>query len=285
MVKVIYIKLIKVGKFDSFNIYDQYNNFIAGDVSSELLINGVSYTVDESVSMIRLSSTGSCTYEKVEEITTMTADNFFLSDVEITRTGCIWRHLENANIYNTYYGAIHEYVLEYPFNYDYNDQILQSIQDHTKAYKYTADAKYSTATFVETDDDYFNKSIIYNGQQCTGILNLVPKPVRNLKEYMSYPKYNSDSKTIIFTKSDNFYQYNDFYDILKDTDSNIFIPSCTSLSIDKVVNQENHDYSKRSFLKSPMRAKHSRIRHILDDKSNIHLVSRFITTDTQISYK
>ena len=285
MVKVIYIKLTKVGKFDSFNIYDQYNNLIAGDVSSDLLIDGVSYTVDESVSAIKLSSTGSCAYEKVEEITTMTADSFFLSDVEITRTGCIWRHLTNAGIYNSYYGSISPYIIEYPFQYEYHDQILQSVQDYTKAYKYTANAKYSTATHIETDDDFFNKSIIYNGQQCTGILNLVPKPVRNLKEYMSYPKYNSDSKTIIFTKSDNFYQYNDFYDILKDQGDNIFIPSCTSLSIDKVVNQDNMNYSKRSFTKAPMRAKFSKIRHILDDKSNIHLVSRFITTDTQISYK
>lgn len=286
MVKVIYIKLTKIGNtLDTFDVFDQFGNLIAGDVDSKTLIDGIGYTVDSSVLYIKLVSKGACNYEKVKEIGISTADDFFLKETEITKTGCIWEHLNNSGIYNAYYGAIHPYIIEYPFQYEYYDQILQSVKDYTKVYKYTADAKFSTATHIETDDGYFNKAIIYNGQQCTGILNLEPKPKRNLKEYMSYPKFDSDSKTITFTKSDNFYQYNTFWDIVDDKNNNIFIPSTTNLSIDKVVNQDNMNYSKRSFKKALIRAKHSKIRHILDNKSNIHLVSRMIFQSTQISYK
>lgn len=286
MAKVVYIKLTKIGNsLENFNIYDQFDNLIAGDVSVKTLMDGIGYTVDDSVSFIKLVSTGACAYEKIKEIGISTADDFFMTDIEITRTGCIWEHLNNSGIYNAYYGSVHPYIIEYPFQYEYHDQILQSVKDYTKVYKYTADAKFSTATHIETDNDYFNKAIIYNGQQCTGILELVPKPKRNLKEYMSYPKFDSDSKTITFTKSDNFYQYNTFWDVLSDKSNNIFIPSTTSLSIDKVINQDNMDYSKRSFTKAPLRAKDSKIRHILDNKSNIHLVSRMIFETTQISYK
>ena len=107
----------------------------------------------------------------------------------------------------------------------------------------------------------------------------------NLKEYLKYPVYNVDSKTIIYTKSDNFYQYNTFWGLVKDKSLPLFTKSCESLSIDKVVNQLNMDYGKRSFKKEPLRSKDLKVRHILDNKSDIHLVSQFIVTPSQISYK
>jgi hypothetical protein len=57
------------------------------------------------------------------------------------------------------------------------------------------------------------------------------------------------------------------------------------MSIDKEVNQENMDYGMRSFKKAPLRAKELKIRQILDSSSTTHLVSQFILTPAQISYK
>jgi len=202
-------------------------------------------------------------------------------------TGCIWRHLTDPLHYNYFYGAVSPYVIEYPFAYQYFDQIVQNVKDFTRVYKYIPgyDATFSTATHIETDDDWFNKAIIYNGQQCSGILKLVPKPKKNLKEYMMYPIFNTDSKTITFTKSDSWYQYNNFWDVMINKGVQMFVPSCESMSVDKVLNQPNMDYSYRSFRKAPIRGKDTKVRHILDDRSDIHLVSRFIYAPTQISYK
>jgi hypothetical protein len=57
------------------------------------------------------------------------------------------------------------------------------------------------------------------------------------------------------------------------------------MSIDKEVNQENMDYGLRSFKKATLRAKELKIRHILDSSSTVHLVSQFLITPSQISYK
>jgi hypothetical protein len=57
------------------------------------------------------------------------------------------------------------------------------------------------------------------------------------------------------------------------------------MSIDKEVNQENMDYGLRSFKKATLRAKELKVRHILDNSSTVHLVSQFILTPAQISYK
>ena len=45
------------------------------------------------------------------------------------------------------------------------------------------------------------------------------------------------------------------------------------------------DYGKRSFKKEPLRAKDLKVRHILDNSHTAHLVSQFIITAAQISYK
>jgi len=138
---------------------------------------------------------------------------------------------------------------------------------------------------IETNDKWFNKAILYNGQQSSGILELVAKPLHNLQAYGQYPIYNTDSKTITYTKSDNFYQYNTFWALEKSSQVPLFRASCESMSIDKVVNQENMDYGLRSFKKATIRAKELKVRHILDNSATTHLVSQFILTPAQISYK
>jgi hypothetical protein len=190
-------------------------------------------------------------------------------------------------IYNTFYGNIEPYIIEYPFAYEYYDEILQNVKDYTKAYRYLPipDGVFNDNAKIETNTVYFNKAVLYNGQQSSGILELAPKPINNLKEYLKYPIYNAESKTITFTKSDNFYQYNTFWSLVKDKSVPLFVTGCDSLSIDKVVNQPNMDYGKRSFKKEPLRAKDLKVRHILDNRSDAHLISQFIITPAQISYK
>jgi hypothetical protein len=102
---------------------------------------------------------------------------------------------------------------------------------------------------------------------------------------MQYPILNTDSKTITFTKSDSFYQYNTFWALQKDDEIPMFKTSCKSLSIDKVINQDNMDYGTRSFKKATLRAKNLKVRHILDNSSTTHIISQFIVTPAQISYK
>ena len=102
---------------------------------------------------------------------------------------------------------------------------------------------------------------------------------------MQYPILNIDSKTITYTKSDNFYQYNTFWALQKSSQVPMFKTSCESLSIDKVINQDNMDYGSKSFKKATLRAKELKIRHILKDNCTTHLVSQFIIAPAQISYK
>lgn len=286
--KTVFIKLTKAGPTSGpFDIYDQSDNIIDENVTKKELMAGVAFTVSDTVIAIKMVSTGDCSYEKVVPVTELTIIEYGQVEYNEVKTGCIWKHLNNVQLYNSFYGKTEPYIIEYSFSYKYQDEILQNIKDYTKVYEYLPN---TTGVFdynnkIETDTKYFNKAILYNNQQSSGLLELVPKPVHNMKEYMSYPRFNSNSKTITFTKSDNFYNFNTFWALNRSSQVPLFINSCESLSIDKVINDDNMDYSTRSFNKASLRAKDLRVRLILDNSSETHLVSQFIIGSTQISYK
>jgi hypothetical protein len=288
MSKTLTIKLTMSGpNVGPFNISDQFGNVIAMDVPKKTLVRGISYTVNDNVSIIVIESTGDCKFKKSFSLTEFDIIEYANTEYNQTTTACLWRHLTNVQLYNYFYGNIEPYIIEYPFAYDYQDEILQNVKDYTKAYKYLdiPDGVFNDNSRIETNDEWFNKAVLYNGQQSSGILELVAKPMNNLKAYMQYPIFNTDSKTITYTKSDNFYQYNTFWALEKSSQVPLFNTTCESLSIDKIVNQANMDYGPRSFKKATLRAKELKVRHILDNSATTHLVSQFITTPAQISYK
>lgn len=273
----------------SFSISDDKGNVLSTSISKKELINGKAFSVDDDVNVIKLTHIGKDCCGKVINIPVSTATKQEIVDISFkTRnTASLWSHLTDSTIYNTFYGCIHSYIIEYPFAYQYHDQIVQNIKDYTKAYTYLPAVNHTSDANrrIQTDTKYFNKAVLYNNQQSSGILELVAKPINNMKEYMSYPKYKNDSKQIIFTKSDNFYQFNTFWNIVKDPLSPIFTSTCENLSIDKIVNQENMEYGKRNFKKDTLRAKELKMRMILDNATDVHLISTFITASSQLSYK
>lgn len=288
MPKNIYVKITASGyRTSAFNVTDDAGNTLGTAVPVEDLIAGIWYEVEDATLTISLESIGNCHFIMTQQIEDLYADQIAALTYTPTNTGTLWRHLTDPKLTNNYYGNIEPYIIEYPFMYSYHDEILQNVKDFTRVFRYLpiVDGVFNDNAKIEVDDQYFNKVIIYNGTQCTGLLELAPKPNNNLSAYMQYPIYGTESKVITYTKTDSFYQYNTFWSVLKNRSVPMFMTGCESLSIDKVLNQANMDYTTRSFKKEPMRGKGVLIRHILDSTSDIHLVSQFIIAPSQISYK
>lgn len=212
--------------------------------------------------------------------------SFYLNDVKQFYSGDnalgeLWEHNISNTTYNNLYGSIVPYILEYPFAYKYQDEILQNVKDYTKVFKYTNDLK----ALVEVNDVFFNQAILSNDQQTSGIRNLVVGIKGNLQQKLQYPKHNDSSIDILVTKSNSFYNYNSIWDVVKDKSIPIYGRSCTSYSNDRVLNQSNMDYGSRSFKKAPLMAKDVKIRHILNNTSDYKLISQFIVAPSQTSYK
>lgn len=289
---VIVIKLTFSGpNAGPFDILTTSRQVLREGVSRRELIDGITVNLKGQVSSdqtaIIVKSNGECQFEKYVQLEDIPMDEYQKTTYSQDTTGCLWTHLKNTQLYNYYYGNIEPYIIEYPFAYKYQDEILQNVKDYTKVYKYLPEiaGSFDSNRKVQVDNRWFNKAVLYNGQQSTGVLELVPKPQNNMAAYMQYPILNTDSKTITYTKSDSFYQYNTFWALQIDDEQPLFNTSCRSLSIDKEVNQANMNYGNISFKKSPLRAKNLKVRHILDNSSTTHIVSQFIVTPAQISYK
>lgn len=203
-------------------------------------------------------------------------DTYFQSGIN-GNTSSLWNHSKSFTSYHNFYGTTYPYILEYPVSFTFEDEILQGIRDYTKSLKYL-----NYETFVSPDKThYFNKAIIYNDQQCSGILNLVPKS--GLSAYGKFPKYNADSKDIQVTKSDNYFNFNQFWNITKDPDVAIWNPTCSFKYTNKLLNLSNLDYSNKAYTKATMRARECYVRLIEDKDSSVRLISRFIITPSSPS--
>ena len=121
----------------------------------------------------------------------------------------IWMHNVRTDLYCNFYGK------DYPFEIEFissTGQQVRSIEYMLEAYKYTHDGQDKHHIL----DYNFDKAIIYNSEQISGVLNLNLLPKNNPLETMSYPKINSNSIDILYSKEENKYRFNQFWDITKD---------------------------------------------------------------------
>lgn len=275
---------------------DKYNRVIITKLDYKPLIKGITYDgakfwynntsveLSDTAFFANYSFTVSYSFNSNSWVSLHSyLPNYYIGENNFFYSGTpeeIWTHNTSLQLFNSYYGTIYPYIIEYPYSFQYNDEILQNVKDYSRVFQYD-----DYRELIETDSYYFNKCIVYSMQQSTGLLKLVPKPKNNLSLQGKYPLYNTDSKTILVTKSNSFYNFNTFWDMIKDTKKPVFTKSLNSVSEYKTLNQPNHDYSKRSYNKAPIRAKDLRIRLILDDRDDIKIISQFTIAPTQQSYK
>lgn len=179
-----------------------------------------------------------------------------------------------------YHGKNFPYILEYPIlNYS-PEGIISSITDYTSVLK-----QISGGILIDAEDEiYFNNAIIYNNSQTSGLLELVPKPGQNLSRYFNYPIVKEDRLIILFSKSANLFNFNTFSDIVSDKSKPFLLPSCSPQASN--LKLANIDYRLiKSFNRSRLRSRESRLRLIYNSASNYKLVTRFISPTIQISFK
>ena len=80
------------------------------------------------------------------------------------------------------------------------------------------------------------------------------------------------------------YNYNNFWSVTEQMTKTHFVHDCESLSFDKQINQENMDYKQMSYSKAQLRAKDLKIRHILDNRSDVNIITHFVLVENQKSY-
>ncbi len=126
--------------------------------------------------------------------------------------GGIWRHNVRTDLFANFYNV------QYPWEVDIIEttgqtvNTLRSVEYHLESYFYSQD---QLDRFHDLDYN-FDEAIIYNSEQISGLLNLNLMPKNNTPLAMSFPIVNPNSIDILFTKEEQKYRFNQFWDITND---------------------------------------------------------------------
>ncbi len=124
----------------------------------------------------------------------------------------IWKHNLRCDLFCNFYGKDYPWEIEYVSATGQQVNTMRSIEYLLEAYKYFNDCRDKFHVL----DANFDHAVIHNSEQISGMLNLYLKSKTNPLDMLQYPKINIDSIDINFSKEENKYRFNQFWDVTKD---------------------------------------------------------------------
>ena len=135
----------------------------------------------------------------------------------------IWVHNERCDLYANFYGVDYPFEVEFMVNTGQTVNTLRSIEYIMEAYKY-AENCYDRFHVLDYN---FDEAIIFNTEQVSGLLKLNLSPKNDPQAILTYPVIQPTDIQILFSKEENKYRFNTFYDITKDRQE--FLPSAVTV--------------------------------------------------------
>jgi len=125
---------------------------------------------------------------------TISSKNYFLTTKTVNGQCGIWKHNDRTDLFSNFYNV------DYPFEIEYIASTGQTYNDD----------------LYHVLDFNFDHAVIYNTEQVSGQLNLIPYPKNNVPLAMSYPIINLNSIDVLYQKVEQKYRINQFWDITRD---------------------------------------------------------------------
>lgn len=124
----------------------------------------------------------------------------------------IWRHNERCDLFCNFYGKSYPFEVEFVTPTGQNVGTVRNVEYLLECFKYAPNCedRYHALDFN------FDRAIVYNSEQVSGILTLNLKAKNNPGDLLQFPKINSNSIDIHYAKEENKYRFNQFWDITKD---------------------------------------------------------------------
>jgi hypothetical protein len=129
-----------------------------------------------------------------------------------TKGGKVWKHNAVCNSYCKFYGVQHPFEVEIPLITGQTVTTLKSIEYILECYKNHSN---NCVDQFHVLDYNFDKAVIFNSEQVSGYLNLNIFPKNNITLANTYPLINPTSIDILFSKEENKYRFNQFWDITR----------------------------------------------------------------------
>ena len=179
-------------------------------------------------------------------------------------SGGLWRHNYRCDAYSNFYGEDYPWEVEIVNTTGQLVTTLRSIEYHLESYIYKGDMHHGCNDDRWHDLDYnFDEAVIHNTEQVSGKLRLTLTPKEQPIEALNYPIINTNDIQILYSKEEQKYRFNQFWDITNDrgefsiAQQTIFNTQPNGYIRD--LNQNNLNYSKRETQRKKFRHYYNKV--------------------------
>jgi hypothetical protein len=192
----------------------------------------------------------------------MPATKHFLS----VKGDAIWKHNISCQSYCNYYGVNYPFEVELVSTSGQTVNTLRSVEYALDCYVY----KPNCIDAHHILDENFDRAVVSNTEQVSGLLRLNITPKNNSAAILNYPQVNPASIDILYSKEENKYRFNQFWDVTSDrgefTAVRRNIWNTAPNGYIRTLNGANLDYNKNPH-------EHKRFRHRMNNVLFIKNVS------------
>lgn len=193
--------------------------------------------------------------------------------------GKIWRFNRKGH-YQTFFGVYYPHIIEYVASSNpMETTIIDSLMIQTDASQYQPESE----NYVDKRFITFNKLLIHNSRQLSGVLSMVVKDTNAQLENYFEQQISNTVGEIIIDKNEQDWYINGFRDMRVDYDKPMFRKDLISLQseyfTDKVVNEGVVDMNKEWNEMESFRDKYLVVRLIFDNFDSVKLVTNFSLED------
>lgn len=195
-------------------VYDKEKNiFTSKDVpvllSDTTFFTNISFTISFSPTLNSFIS-----FHDWQPDWVIPTEKFFIT----SKGNKLYQHNNNPQSYCNYYGVQYPWEVGYIISNKFRVEILASLEYYLECYKYKADG----INKVHILNENFDKLIIKNSEQISGLLTIHSESGNPYADSV-YPIPNKVGADILFSKVENKYRIDQFFDITKDRQSEVHL--------------------------------------------------------------
>jgi hypothetical protein len=165
----------------------------------------------------------------------------------------IWKHNDRCDLFCNFYGKDYPFDVEFPFGTGQEVATLRNLEYMLECYVYYD----GCADRHHLLDFNFDRAMIFNSEQHSGVLRLLPKPKNDPYALLDAPAMNVNGVDTYFSKEENKYRINQFFDLTRNRSefNDQYIPMWEHApdGYHKVVNGRYVTYSKSALQRKKFR--------------------------------
>jgi hypothetical protein len=201
----------------------------------------------------------------------------------------LWNHLLSPLRYQTFYNKLEPYILEYSVDTLPQVSTINSVTLFQDIQKFYSNVDfYSLGSSNSSNKINFNKAILYNKEQCSGLLYLTPENPQDTSQRLKYPKLGKDHIEVLYSHRENKFTFNNFWNAAHSQGGQpIFSTDWKLLKdsyfVDKVINPKAIGYTLRQGYQVPLKSTQCKVRLIQDKYSRYRFLNILQVTNTNPS--